>query len=133
LRAQIAQIDQENKTLSEQQKLQNELKRLNGFGKTKLYNGTKMAIVIIIVFLVVIGTMGSMHFGPFSAFSMDDFVKFLGSFSPIFITLTSSIGLGGIAKNVVKVISDKNGSGTTTEGAGDDPTGEELAKSGGST
>jgi hypothetical protein len=67
-----------------------------------------------------------MKIGPFANFSMDDFVKFLGSFSPIFITLTGSIGVGGVAKNIAKSIQEKNNATSTSAEAW----GEDIARGG---
>jgi len=124
LRAELAKLEAEEKELNKTQENYDELYRMKNYGKSRLYNGTKIAILLVTIFLIIIGTFGSMHIGPFLTFSMDDFVKFLGSFSPIFITLTGSIGLGGIAKNIAKSISDKK-NGKTTEIDGED-----LVKSG---
>jgi len=123
LRAELTRLEVEEKNLKKMQHHNSEENRKKRYGKTRLYNGTKIAIVLIIIYLVMIGTFGSMKVGPFSNFSMDDFVKFLGAFSPIFITLTGSIGVGGIAKNVAKSIAaKKNGNA--------DVWGENLAKGG---
>ena len=124
LERELALLEEQDAELKRTQKEHNNHVREKGFIKSKVYNGTKMAIVLIIVYLVIVGTFGSMHVGPFKEFSMDDFVKFLGSFSPIFMTLTGSIGLGGIAKNVVKGIAAKK------ENEEEYP-GENLAKGGG--
>jgi hypothetical protein len=43
-----------------------------------------------------------MHWGIFSDFVMTDFVSFIDAYKGMFITLTGSIGLGGIAKNAFK-------------------------------
>ena len=124
LRRQLADLQREESNLRKVEKsLYNDERRKN-FGKSKLYNGTKLAITLVVIYLVVIGTFGSMHIGPFSAFSMDDFVKFLQAFSPIFITLTGSIGLGGTAKNIAKSIAE--GKKTTTS----ESWGEDVAKGG---
>lgn len=120
LREELARLEAEEKMLREKENYYEEDIRRKKFGKTKVYNGTKLAIVLIIIYLVVVGTFGSMHIGPFSKFNMDDFVNFLGSFSPIFITLTGSIGFGGMAKNIAKSISEKN--------KDNDAPGEEIAK-----
>jgi len=121
LRAELAHLEAEEKKLKRIQHYNSEEERKKSYGKSRLYNGTKIAIVLIIVYLVMVGTFGSMKIGPFSDFSMDDFVKFLSAFSPIFITLTGSIGIGGIAKNVAKSIAEKKNNSTW---------GEDLAKSG---
>ena len=127
LRKQLAELEAEEKRLRGMDKFANEEDRRKHFGKTRIYNGTKTAIVIIIIYLVMVGTFGSMKIGPFANFSMDDFVKFLGSFSPIFITLTGSIGVGGVAKNIAKGIAEKN-NGTST--SAQQPWGEDIAKGG---
>lgn len=104
LREQLAKLEAEEKALKQAEEYYDEKDRRKDFGKTKLYNGTKLAIVLIIVYLVIVGTFGSMHIGPFKEFNMTDFTSFLSSFSPIFITLTGSIGVGGVAKNIAKGI-----------------------------
>ena len=123
LREELARLEREEKDLKKMRYYDNEEERKKNYGKSRLYNGTKISIVLIIVYLVIVGTFGSMKIGPFSDFSMDDFVKFLSAFSPIFITLTGSIGIGGIAKNVAKSIAAKKNSNSITWG-------EDLAKSG---
>jgi len=125
LRAELTRLETEEKNLKKMQHYNNEEDRRKHFGKSRLYNGTKTAIVLIIIYLVIVGTFGSMKIGPFSSFSMDDFVKFLSAFSPIFITLTGSIGIGGIAKNVAKSITEKKNGSTSTSAWG-----ENLAKGG---
>lgn len=127
LRKELAELEAEEKRLKNMDKYASEEQRRKGYGKSRLYNGTKTAIVVIIIYLVMVGTFGSMKIGPFANFSMDDFVKFLGSFSPIFITLTGSIGVGGVAKNIAKSISEK---GTTSSEAPPQAWGEDIARSG---
>jgi hypothetical protein len=112
LKAQLAKLEKE-------QAIKDEKDRKASFGKSKLYDVTKIVIVATIIFLVCMGTFGSMHIGPFVKFSMDDFVKFLQAFSPFFIALTGGISAGGIAKNIAKGIAEKKngdidpGEGTT--------------------
>jgi hypothetical protein len=124
LERELALLEQQDEELKRAQRHYDQERREKGFIKSKVYNGTKLAIVLIIVYLVIVGTFGSMHVGPFKEFSMDDFVKFLGSFSPIFITLTGSIGVGGIAKNVVKGMQQKKEQEVAASG-------EDFVKSGG--
>lgn len=123
LRQQLADLEREESALKNASTSRPVRK---GYLKSKLYDGTKLAIIAVILFLALIGVLGSMHFGIFVAFSMDDFVQFLGAFSPIFITLTGSIGLGGTAKNIAKSIVESKK--ITTEGAV--ALGEEMAKGG---
>lgn len=75
--------------------------------KSKAYKWSKTFIIAVLVFLVIIGTLGSMHWGIFSSFSMIDFVQFVDSYKSILITFIGSIGLGGIAKNGIGAISSK--------------------------
>ena len=121
LRRQLADVQEEESNLKKVEKgLYNDERRKN-FGKSKLYDGTKLAIVLVIIYLVIVGTFGSMHIGPFQLFSMDDFVKFLHAFSPIFITLTGSIGIGGTAKNIAKsIVESKKVVAGTSESWGED-------------
>lgn len=128
LRAQLTQLEQEEKRLKKMQSTDSESSRKENFGKSKVYNGTKLAIIIIIIFVAVMGTLGSMEFWLFKDFNMDNFVKFLGSFAPLFITLTGSIGIGGVAKNIAKSISGNNTPGTPP--ADGTVSGEDLARSG---
>lgn len=72
------------------------------FKKSKLYQWTKISIVAIAIIVLVIGILGSMHWGIFSDFVMADFVSFIDAYKGMFITLTGSIGIGGITKNVLK-------------------------------
>lgn len=90
--------------------------------KSKTYNWTKIAIIIIACIVMVIGIFGSMRWGVFQLFSMDDFVKFLDSYKGIFISLIDSIGGGGAIKNIVSAYTKKK------NGNHDD--GESLAKGG---
>lgn len=122
LREELARLEREEKDLKKMRYYDKEEERKKNYGKSRLYNGTKTAIVLIIIYLVIVGTFGSMKIGPFSSFNMDDFVKFLSAFSPIFITLTGSIGVGGIAKNIAKSIAEKKNGNSTVWG-------EDLAKS----
>jgi hypothetical protein len=78
------------------------------FSKTKIYNFTKYAIVGISVIVLFIGILGSMHWGIFSSFVMADFVSFINAYKGMFITLTGSIGIGGVAKNYFKSKKEKN-------------------------
>jgi hypothetical protein len=110
LQAQLDALDKQDKQL----KVSQEVTKKH-FEKTKMYNGTKLAIGIIVVFLAVIGTLGSMRWGIFSSFDMDSFVKFLSAYQGIFITLTGSVGVGGIAKNILKAKSEANGNGNGGE------------------
>lgn len=128
LRAQLTQLEQEEKRLKKMQSTDSESSRKENFGKSKVYNGTKLAIIIIIVFVTIMGTLGSMDFWLFKDFNMDNFVKFLGSFAPLFITLTGSIGIGGVAKNIAKSISGNNTPGEPP--ADSTASGEDLARSG---
>lgn len=127
LRAELKKLEEEERKLKSMDKYATEEDRRKHFGKTRIYNGTKTAIVIIIIYLVMVGTFGSMKIGPFANFSMDDFVKFLGSFSPIFITLTGSIGVGGVAKNIAKGIAEKKNG---TSDVSTQTWGEDVAKGG---
>lgn len=120
LRTQLAQLE------TERIQLDNEQEREKSFSKSKGYKWTKTAIIIIVVYITLIGTFGSMHFWLFKNFSMIDFTSFLGSFSPIFITLTGGISIGGIAKNIAKGLANNN---TATENSSI-AAGENLARSG---
>jgi len=97
LQAQLDALDKKDKELKA---VQEEIK--NPFEKTKTYNWTKGAIAAIVVFLAIIGTLGSMKWAIFSNFDMDSFTKFISAYQGIFIALTSSVGVGGIVKNVLK-------------------------------
>lgn len=112
LEAQLAALDDNDRKLRD---MANGMSNRVNFDKSKSYKGTKIAVAAIVVFLAVIGTLGSMKWGIFSSFDMDSFVKFLSSYQGIFITLTSSVGIGGIVKNVLK---SKNGQ--TIVSGGDD-------------
>lgn len=92
------------------------------FTKTRLYNITKITILVISVVVLAIGILGSMHWGVFSSFIMADYVSFIESYRGIFITLIASIGAGGGLKNIAKAITDKK------TGSSDD--GEDLVKGG---
>lgn len=74
----------------------------DAFKKSNLYQWTKISIVAIAIIVLVIGILGSMHWGIFSDFVMSDFVAFIDAYKGMFITLTGSIGLGGMAKNALK-------------------------------
>lgn len=128
LRTQLMQLEQEEKKLKRMQLTDSESNRKENFGKSKVYNGTKLAIIIIIIFVTIMGTLGSMEFWLFKDFNMDNFVKFLSSFAPLFITLTGSIGIGGVAKNIAKSISGNNT--TTAIPTNSSASGEDLARSG---
>jgi tartrate dehydratase beta subunit/fumarate hydratase class I family protein len=97
------------------------------FAKTKVYNGTKIAIAVIVVFLAIIGTLGSMKIGPFASFDMDSFTDFIKSYQGIFITLTGTIGVGGIAKNVLKAKEDAAAAGLVDPGDTPIATGRKFA------
>lgn len=86
------------------------------FKKSKLYQWTKLAIVAIAIIVLVVGILGSMHWGVFSDFVMDDFVSFIDAYKGMFMTLTGSIGLGGIAKNAFKSKSNDDGRSIATSG-----------------
>lgn len=75
--------------------------------KSKAYKWSKIFIIAVLIFIAIIGTFGSMHWGPFSSFVMADFVSFINSYKAILITFISSIGVGGIAKNAVGALSSK--------------------------
>lgn len=90
--------------------------------KSKLYNITKMVILGIAILVLIIGILGSMHWGVFSSFVMADFVTFLSTYNSIFIALIASIGAGGGIKNIAQAISKKK------ESAADD--GESIVKGG---
>ena len=77
------------------------------FQKSKMYNFTKSAIVVITVVVLIVGILGSMRIGVFSDFSMNDFVSFINAYQGMFITLTGSISIGGIAKNYFKAKSEE--------------------------
>lgn len=91
--------------------------------KSKLYNITKIVILGIAVLVLFIGILGSMHWGIFSSFVMDDFVSFIGEYNSIFITLIASIGAGGGIKNIVEALKNRN-----KKTSGDD--GEDIARGG---
>ena len=76
--------------------------------KSKLYNITKIVILGIAVLVLVIGILGSMHWGVFSSFVMADFVSFVGQYNSIFITLIASIGAGGGIKNIAEALKSRN-------------------------
>ena len=94
--------------------------------KSKAYNSTKIAIVVIAVVVMAVGIFGSTHFGLFEKFSMTDFVSFLEAYKGIFIALIASIGAGGAAKNAIAALVNKKKSENGT--ASDD--GESIAKGG---
>lgn len=83
----------------------------NTSNKSPAYNFAKISIVVIALFVLLVGTLGSMHWWIFSSFVMSDFISFIEAYNAIFITLTSSIGLGGAVKNVLKVIPEKKSDG----------------------
>lgn len=114
LLAQLNELDEQDKKLKQEMR---SFPKKSIFEKTKTYNGTKIAIAVIVVFLAIIGTLGSMKWGIFSSFDMDSFVKFLSAYQGIFITLTGSVGVGGIVKNVLKGKSEgSNGNGNGSSG-----------------
>ena len=75
--------------------------------KSKAYKWSKIFIIAVLVFIALVGTLGSMHWGPFSSFVMNDFVNFINSYKSILITFIGSIGVGGIAKNAVGALTNK--------------------------
>lgn len=79
---------------------------IKGNIKSKTYKGTKLIIVGIVVFLAIIGFLGSTHWGIFAEFSMDDFTQFIKSYGGIFMMLTGMIGGGGAVKNGIKALAD---------------------------
>jgi len=79
---------------------------IKGNIKSKAYKGTKLIIVSIVVFLAIIGFLGSTHWGIFAEFSMDDFTQFIKSYAGIFMMLTGMIGTGGAVKNGIKALAD---------------------------
>jgi hypothetical protein len=92
----------------------------NEFAKSKLYDWTKRVIFIVVLVLLVVGVLGSMHWGgPFENFVMADFVSFMDSYKGIFIALISSIAGGGIAKNILKARNKKNDDGKNLATGGD--------------
>lgn len=82
------------------------VKEVNESNKSKLYQWTKIAIVAIAIIVLLIGILGSMHWGIFSEFVMSDFVSFIDAYKGMFITLTGSIGIGGAVKNLTKKSKD---------------------------
>jgi hypothetical protein len=126
LQKQLSDLDAKDKQL---QDLKSKVDNSMAFNKSKAYNGTKIAISAIVIFLALIGVLGSMKWGIFSNFDMNSFTSFLGSYQGIFITLTASIGIGGIAKNVLKGKANGNGNGNGEEAVADETTEEETAAS----
>lgn len=102
--------------------IQNSQEEKKKFAKSRLYNATKITILVISVLVLVIGILGSMHWGVFSSFAMADYVSFIESYRGIFITLIASIGAGGGLKNIAKAITEKK--------TGSDDDGEDLVKGG---
>lgn len=94
------------------------------FKKSKLYNITKIVILAISIIVLIIGILGSMHWGIFAAFKMADYVSFIEVYRGIFISLIATIGVGGGVKNIAKAITDKATSGSSRD------SGEDIVKGG---
>jgi hypothetical protein len=110
LQAQLDALDKQDEQLKTSRE-----KTKSPFEKTKTYNWTKGAIAAIVIFLAVIGTLGSMRWAIFYNFDMDSFTKFISAYQGIFIALTGSVGVGGIVKNVLKGKNIRNSNGKEGE------------------